>query len=41
MLHVEEHFKQVLLCLDIHTSAHNQDICNKRQSQKSQNLSND
>lgn len=39
MLHVEEHFKQVPLCLDIHTSAHNQDIYNKRQSQKNLRIS--
>lgn len=38
MLHAEEHFKLVPLCLDIHTSAHNQDTYNKKQSQNLRNL---
>lgn len=37
MLHVKEHFKQVPLCLDIYTSAHNQDTYNKRQSRNLRN----
>ena len=38
MLHAEEHFKLVPLCLDIHMSAHNQDMYNEKQSQNLRNL---